>query len=550
MKRAAIAFGIVILLIIGFVGMQFAGQKGKIAAENKKLRESDYTVKTEEISSRVVETGVIDAVKMVEVKSRVSGRVKQLLVDEGDSVVAGQLIAVIDPRETQLQVNQSRAQLRGAQANVARTQIEIEQRRINSIAVVRQQELRVEQLRAETRTQPVLTQAAIRQAKASLETSLNEVQRLETTAHPNSRLASESSVREAQANFDNATSEYERQNALFKDGFVSQRVVENAELTLRLADVRLKQALENNSRVGTQLRLELEAAQDAVRRARAAYDTAVANSFQDENKRRDYLTAVAELAKSRAALKDVAALVQSKASTQASVDQIASQLDDSLRNLGETEIRAPLTGIVSKKLVQEGELVSGLSSFNAGTPIVRVEDRTTLRVTLAVNEIDTAKLKKGMEASVTVDAIPGKVFKGGVEKIAPASTAIGASTASSIVSTDTVVKYSVEIYLKETDARLRSGMSAKCDLVVEKADKALVIPIDYLGKEKDGTFYVAKPIMTIGAKPEKIPVKVGVQTGATVQILEGLKEGDVIGKPEFKGPARSGFMGGGPEDGE
>lgn len=545
MKKAALIIAGLLVLVCGggYVGSRMMAARAAAMKKDEGL----VAVTRETLASQVVETGTIDAVKTVEVKSRASGRLKKLYVQEGDIVKAGQLIAEIDPQETELKVRQDRAQLRGASSNVARTSIEIEQRRITARANLKQAEIRVAQLQQELKIQPTLTSASVRVAEAAVDSARKELERLEKTAHPNQRIASETAVREAQANYDNAKSEAERQAELLRQGYVSQKIVENTKLSLELARVRLQQANENAGRLETQLRIERQRAEDDLQRATAELDRARANGIQDTLKRKEYENALADLSKARAALRDVDVLAQSRVASQSSVDQLQSVLDDTLRQLSETQIRSPLDGVVTKRLVQEGELVASLSAFSSGTPILRIEDRTALRVMLSINEIDTAKLDVGLPATITVDAFPTDTFKGKVRKIAPASVAVGSSATGATISTDAVVKYEVEIWLDQADARLRSGMSAKCTLEVAKREKVLVLPVEYVGKDDKGRF-VEFPAKDPKGKPEQRRVKTGLETGAKIEILEGVKEGDKVARPKFTGPSRQGFMQAGREE--
>jgi len=104
--------------------------------------------------------------KTVEVKSRISGRVARLLVDEGDYVTKGQLIGVIDPQETELQVKQTRAQLRGAQSAVRASDARIQQSRQTALNAIERQRSIIRQLEAENKVQPDLTRNAISTAPA------------------------------------------------------------------------------------------------------------------------------------------------------------------------------------------------------------------------------------------------------------------------------------------------------------------------------------------------------------------------------------------------
>lgn len=548
MKKVLLILGVVLVVLCGG---GYYGYKTMAAAKAAASAPVGATaeVKKGDLLQEVVETGTIDAVKSVEVKSRASGRLSKLFVDEGDVVHTGQLIAIIDPQETQLQVRQAQAQLRGAQSSVTRTNIEIAQRRISARADLKQAEIRVAQLQAELGIQPTLTNAAIRTAQSQVDSAKQELERLDKTAHPNQRIATETALREATANQANVEAEYNRQKELLSQGYVASKVVENASLNLELANVRLKQARENSDRLETQLRIERQRAAEALTQAQASLSQAKANTIQNVLKRKDYENAVATLAKARASLRDVDTLTQSRIQSQSTVDQLSNALKDSERQLNETEIRSTLNGVVTKKLVQEGELVASLSSFSSGTPILRIEDRTALRVMLSINEIDTAKLTLGMKAKVTVDAIPNHEFTGSVKKVAPASTAVGQTAVGTQVSTDSVVKYQVEIWLDGVDARLRSGMSARCTLEVAKRNQVLVLPTEFIAKDTKG-HYVELPPTTKGpgAKPEKKYITTGLETGASIEILSGLKEGDKVQRPAFSGPPRTGFMQAGPDD--
>jgi len=500
------------------------------------------TVTRQNLEVKVVETGAVDAVQAVEVKSQVSGRLKKLFVDEGDAVKAGQLIAEVDPKETELQLKQFQAQLRGAQSLVSRSQVELAQREKTVVDDYNEAKIRVAQLQLEAQAQPTLTQASISSAKAALQSATDEIDGLKTTSQPNARSADIAALNEAKANYDNAKADYDRQKNLLDLGYVSQKTVEDSYLAMDVARLKLAQAQDSHDRLERQLQTEMTKAEEARRQAQADYDKAIASKFQDATKQQDYENALDDLAKAKVAKKDVDAMEQGVKQNQASADQLASVVADAERNLGETEIRAPMDGVVTKKETLVGDLVIGLSAFTSGTPIVRIEDRRTLRVTLNINEIDTAKLKVGLPSEVDVEAIPGVTFKGTVQRIAPASNNTG-TTATGTPSTDTVVRYLVEVWLDDTDPRLRSGMSARCTITVTKKDNALTLPVDFVGKDGAGRFVM---IPQSNAKhrppPKRVNVKTGLETGTFMEITDGVKEGQVVDRPTFNGPARQGFM--------
>lgn len=489
-----------------------------------------------ELASEVVETGSVDANLVVEVKSRVAGRVAQLLVDEGVMVQKGELIAVIDPQETRLQVEQNRAQLRGAMAGVSRTAIEIQQRRETSVAQLQQARIRLAQLQRELAAQPTLTNASIRAAEASLAQAEAQRKQLVDATLPNERVALQSELDQAKSTLDNAISELNRLKNLIQKEYVSQQDVERQQLQVDLARSRFNSTSERMRRLRLQQDSELRSADQRVRQAQAELSRARANGVQDDLKQKEVETARAQVRAAEAALKDVNVLQAGRAQSQASVDQLRSVLSDSERQLRETEIRAPMDGMIAKKLIQVGELVSSLSSFSSGTPIVRLEDRSAMLVKLSVNEIDAAKLQIGFLATVTIDALPGKVFKGKVSKIAP-------TRLQSTNPTDSVVRFEVEVRLDERNDSIKSGMTAKVTVVTTKMKNVLVVPTEYVGTD-DTRRFVLVPNKAKPKEPTKTYVQIGAESNTKTQILSGVAEGTEIVKPEYTGPKRRGM---GPE---
>jgi HlyD family secretion protein len=542
MKKAILFAAFALVVLCGIGGYLYTSMKAAQAAQSKKT--NDYKVVRGDLVVSVVDTGTIDAVNSVEVKSRVSGRLSKLLVDEGYRVTQGQVIALIDPQETQFQVAQNQAQLRGAQSGAARTAIEIKQRRVTAQADFRQAESRLRRLDLENQAQPTLTSAAIREATSEYNRNVQERENLLKVTQPNTRSRAVTAQRDSQVNFENAKREFERRQSLLERGFVSAREVESAKLSLDVARLKLDQANDELSRINSEFANQAARATEAVRSSEAALQRARVNAIQNRTKREEFRQALADVDKARAALNDVQALERSLEQNMATVSQLSSVLQDSQRQLRETSIRSPITGVVTKKLLKEGELATGLSGFSAGTPIVRIEDRTNLRVLLNVNEIDVAKMSDGMKATITVDALPNEKFHGTVKRIAPTSvSATPGQTAS-----DAVVKYEVEIRLVGNDSRLRSGMSAKCDLEVIRRNNTILVPKDYVGKDEKGNYFVEIPPATKGGKPTRKDIKIGAESGAQYEVLDGVVVGQTLLRPAYKGPARKGMMQMGPDE--
>ncbi len=528
-------------LVVGVLGLTCVGgvfalqsyRAAQVASTRGQL-EDVHTVEKGEVLTQVVESGTVDAVRVVELKSRAAGRLAQLLVEEGDKVGSGSLIAVIDPTETRLQVEQNSAQLRGAQSSVERQSIEIAQRRILAKANVDKARLRLRQLERELVSQPTLTRSAIESARSAVENATKQRELWVQATHPNERTAAASEREQAQCNFDNATRELKRLEDLLRQEFVSLREVENQRLQVDLARSRRDAANLRLSRLPGQHTNELRQADERIRQARADLNRAQANGVQDFSKQQEVAQARIAVKEAEAQLTDVQALEAGKAQGQASVDQIRVGLRDSQRQLGETEIRAPYAGVITKKLVQEGELVSSLSSFSSGTAIVRLEDRSSMMVKLNINEIDVAKLQLGMNASVIVDALPTEQFTGQISKIAPARNQPAQGS-------DSVVRYEVEVRLTDPIDTIKSGMTAKCTMNVVDRKGVLRIPTDYLIREGTDRFVMVLPEKpTKEAEGTKTKIEVGAESAGFVEILSGVSVGTKLKRPEFSGPPRSG----------
>ena len=155
-----------------------------------------------------------------------------------------------------------------------------------------------------------------------------------------------------------------------------------------------------------------------------------------------------------------------------------------------------------------------------------------------------------MNADVIVDAFPERKYSGSVTKIAPTdiTTAAGQQGAPGA---SAVVKYEVEVAMDEAPDELKSGMSAKCTMTVLDKKDVIVLPRQFIGKEKDGTYFVLiapADKKDRKAKPTKTKVTIGDSSATMVEVLSGVKEGTEVVKPDYTGPDRKGMMEFGPDD--
>lgn len=183
----------------------------------------------------------------------------------------------------------------------------------------------------------------------------------------------------------------------------------------------------------------------------------------------------------------------------------------------ESIIRAPIGGTVLELLVNEGDPVVPLTSYQAGTALTALADMSLLVFKGTVDEIDVGKLREGLPARIKVGAIPDAKVEGKVYKIAPKSkTAEGATL------------FDVEIeLLPGAQVTLRAGYSANADIVVREKQDVLLLP-ERLVTFAGGKATVEVPGATVEAPPVKKEIKVGLSDGLNVEVVEGLKEKDAV----------------------
>ena len=205
-------------------------------------------------------------------------------------------------------------------------------------------------------------------------------------------------------------------------------------------------------------------------------------------------------------------------------------------------VTAPMNGVVIKKGVELGDTItSGVSSFNAGTVVFTVADLKSLIVKVNLNEVDIAKVKVGQPVRITLDAYPQKAFTGKVRFVAPAADLV-----------EKIKVFRVEVTLDELTEAFKTGMSANVEILGEKRDKAVSVPLEALqrrdgqtvvyrmkenlspqdiGKAKDGLMGRGKFIWLADHWKdyfEVVPVKAGIATLERVEILSGLKANDQV----------------------
>jgi multidrug efflux pump subunit AcrA (membrane-fusion protein) len=190
-----------------------------------------------------------------------------------------------------------------------------------------------------------------------------------------------------------------------------------------------------------------------------------------------------------------------------------------------TAVKAPIDGVVMRyqkqggnepsTLARVGDYVTGLVDSNTPTYLMTVADLTKLVVRMKISEMDVLKLHEGMAVKVTVDAIPGAEFAAKVSVVSPQAEK----------DSNGIKSFRVDVALEKNDSRLKPGMTARVDGLLEARKNVLKIPLSAVFEEGGKELaYSGAPVDK--EKPRKIPLKLGLRNETDAEVLEGAKPGD------------------------
>jgi len=187
----------------------------------------------------------------------------------------------------------------------------------------------------------------------------------------------------------------------------------------------------------------------------------------------------------------------------------------------ESVIRAPVDGFILEKMVDLGEPVVPLTSYQAGTPLMSLAGMEKLLFKGTVDEIDVGKMAEGMPAEIKIGALPGELIEGVVSRISLKSQEL-----------DNATVFPVEITITNTNgATLRAGYSANANIIIERASGIVTLP-ERVITLRDGMAYVETAGSQPGERKEK-EVQLGLSDAITVEIVGGVEEGEkILEKPE------------------
>jgi len=445
------------------------------------------TVSHGDINVTISATGNPNAVVTVQVGSQVSGIILALYADFNTKVTKGQLIARIDPAPFQAKVDQAQANVDSARAAVANAEAGVQKAHAGLQAAY----------------------AAVAGAKANVVKA--QVTAEDDKVKVDRRVVLVGQNADAQEDLDTAQATYKAAVADQAAFAAQQRTAEDDKVKVDRRVVLVGQNAD---------------AQEDLDTAQATYKAAVADqaAFAAQQRTAEDNVKVAQA--------DLKVANTQLTANQAQVKQFEAALQSAQLDLDHTKITAPVDGVVVSRNVDVGQTVA--ASLAAPTLFLIAQDLTKMQVDTNVSEADVGRVRVGQPATFTVDAYPGRVFKGTVTSIRQAP-----------INVQNVITYDAVVGVSNPDLKLFPGMTANVKILVNQRPNVLKVPNAALryhpASEVPAPAAGAKSARKVIApeqavwvldennKPRRVVVSTGESDGTYTEVTSGdLKDGDRV----------------------
>lgn len=264
----------------------------------------------------------------------------------------------------------------------------------------------------------------------------------------------------------------------------------------------------------------------ATRAARAAGLVQAERNFErqremlaaDATPRTTYDAAVATLDSARS---EVRAL-------DAQITQARAALDSVRVELGYTRITAPIAGTVVAVVTDEGQTVNALQTAPTIVMIARLD---TMTVRADISEADVIRVRPGLPVWFSILGAPQRRFTGTLRQVEPAPESIASENSAASAATGAssgAIYYTGLIDVANTDGVLRPSMTAQVSIVLSAVKNAVLVPLTAVeGSPRAGGMASVRVVNAEG-EAERRQVRVGIDNGSDIQILSGLRAGEII----------------------
>jgi membrane fusion protein (multidrug efflux system) len=377
--------------------------------------------------------------RMVSVATEVSGVVKVLRAEEGFAVQAGDVLLELNDSSYRLHYEEAQAQAEMIERQLA------EAERVYDLHVKRTAS-RIAQAEAELAAQ----QSALEEERTALMLETEQMQN-ETAEAEAALKQAESAAQETQGQVRVAMNNWERSQALFNDGIISVEGRDQAQEALGQAKARHAVAKER------------------VVQQRARRDNVVASQKRVQLLQRKVQTMEAEVDKARASLRlaeteqdQGLVLEEKKEILKAQLREAQAKAERAKNDLSDTVLRSPITGVISRQRVEEGQLVQ------RGQPILVISDPQDVWVLANIKESYIRDVILGHPVDVRVDAYPNRRFEGKVDTIGAAAISEFSLFPPTGTFTKVEQRIPVTITVPNADGLLKPGMMVVVGIVKDE----------------------------------------------------------------------------------
>lgn len=296
-------------------------------------------------------------------------------------------------------------------------------------ATLETMKVRLERAQIQYKRQPTLSQAAVETAQANYNAEVAALKRLQDVAVPQMRRDASGALNQAKAQRSEALADLDRQKSLLAKGYVAGSAVEKADAAAEAAKAAYDTAQQKQATLESDISTQIQTERLNVGRMQAALNQAKANVSENEVSRTTYEEAQKSIRSAEIALQKAldnqmqievrrSDILQARAATVRNKVSLANakvQLDS-------TTVVAPRDGVVTLKYLEEGTIIPpGTSTFAQGTSLVQISDVTKLFVDCAVDEADVSNVKVGQSVRIVADAYRGETVPGIVTRVSPAA---------------------------------------------------------------------------------------------------------------------------------
>ncbi len=474
---------IAVLVVIGAIGLAVVWLKVVRGAQSPLSGMPTFVAKRGPLTISVLESGTIKAREQEIIYNQVEGRTSIVkIVDEGTHVKKGDLLVELDVSTlTDGKIDQD-IRVQNADASLINAQ--------ENLAVVQNQAI-----------------SDVNVAELTLQFARQDLQKYVEGQYPNDKAAAENDIRLAEEELTRAEEKLKWSQTLYDEKYLSKTELQADQLAKNSAEVRL-QVKENDLDLLTNYTYKREIAQ-----------------LQSD-------VTQAEMSLERTQRKARASVVQAEAELKARQQEYDRQKDKLAKiedQITKATVYAPTDGMViyatsaqrggfSHMMDNRQPLQDGVEVFER-QELIYLPTASSSKAEVAIHEASLQKVRVGLPAVITVDALLGKKFLGRLASIAPLP-----DPESMFLNPDLKV-YNSDVYLDTDDPSLRTGMGCKVEIVVAQHEDTVYVPVQAVIRiEGKPTVYVVRDDGTT----EQRNVEIGLDDDVMVRIISGLEEGETV----------------------